>query len=92
MYEKKETFLWTELCLMNSCIYMFVNVAIGISFWIWDLQHGKLALCMEFISQVRLLAYVFAVGNVRHQRLRREMCVVVVGFVIVVVCNGAVAC
>ena len=32
MYEKKETFLWTELCLMNSCIYMFVNVAIGISF------------------------------------------------------------
>ena len=32
MYEKKETFLWTELCLMNSCIYMFANVAIGISF------------------------------------------------------------
>ena len=32
MYEKRETFLWTELCLMNSCIYMFANVAIGISF------------------------------------------------------------
>ena len=78
--------------MINSCIYTFANVAIGISFSIGYPYHGNLGLCIEFISQVRLLAYVFAVVNVRHQRLRREMCVVVVGFVIVVVCNGAVAC